>query len=77
MLYSSANTYVYSIACNNLSRYVMAGIGTLLSSDLMRAMGNGILFTVAGALVILLGIPLIYIKKRPEKWIKLRQNNTQ
>lgn len=76
-LYSSTNAYVYSIACNNLSRYVMAGIGTLLSSDLMRAMGNGILFTVAGALVILLGIPLIYIKKRPEKWIKLRQNNTQ
>lgn len=55
----------------------MAGIGTLLSSDLMRAMGNGILFTVAGALVILLGIPLIYIKKRPERWIKMRRDNTK
>lgn len=55
----------------------MAGIGTLLSSDLMRAMGNGILFTVAGALVILLGIPLIYIKKRPEKWIKMRRDHTK
>lgn len=65
------------IACNNLSRYIMAGIGTLLSSDLMRAMGNGILFTVAGALVILLGIPLIYIKKRPERWIKMRRDNTK
>ncbi|KAJ8657436.1 hypothetical protein O0I10_006738 [Lichtheimia ornata] len=64
-------------ACNNLSRYIMAGIGTLLSSDLMRAMGNGILFTVAGALVILLGIPLIYIKKRPEKWIKMRRDHTK
>ncbi|KAI9496395.1 major facilitator superfamily domain-containing protein [Zychaea mexicana] len=60
-------------SCNNLSRYLFAGVGTLTSSDLMRAMGTGILFTGCGVLIVLLGLPVLYVKMKPQKWAQMRK----
>ncbi|KAI9278472.1 major facilitator superfamily domain-containing protein [Phascolomyces articulosus] len=60
-------------SCNNLSRYIFAGVGSLTSSDLMRAMGTGILFTGCGALILILGAPVIYVKLNPQKWAAQRK----
>ncbi|KAI8990893.1 major facilitator superfamily domain-containing protein [Mycotypha africana] len=61
-------------ACNNFARYIMAGIGSLIASDILKALGSGILFTVCGAALFLTAINLIIVEKYPQKWSIYREN---
>ncbi|KAG2230535.1 hypothetical protein INT48_001187 [Thamnidium elegans] len=63
-------------ACNNFGRYLMAGIGSLIASDILRVLGNGILFTICGCFLLLASINLIIIKKYTKKWALLRSKDT-
>ncbi|ORY89925.1 major facilitator superfamily domain-containing protein [Syncephalastrum racemosum] len=60
-------------ACNNFVRYIMAGVGSLISSDMQRGMGNGPLFTFCGAVLILFGVNIIIVKRKGPKWSMARQ----
>lgn len=60
-------------ACNNFARYIMAGIGSLIASDIERAMGNGPLFTFCGCLLLVFSINLVLIKKYTLKWAAFRK----
>ncbi|KAK4514636.1 ATPase [Mucor velutinosus] len=60
-------------ACNNFARYIMAGIGSLIASDIQRAMGNGPLFTFCGCLLLVFTINLVLIKRYTLKWAALRK----
>lgn len=62
-------------ACNNFARYIMAGIGSLIASDILRALGSGILFTLCGCLLLIASINLIIIKKYTKKWALLRSKD--
>jgi hypothetical protein len=53
-------------------RFSFAGIGSLIASDLQHALGDGILFTICGGLVVLLSSSIFYIKSRPQKWLDQR-----
>ncbi|CAO3621364.1 unnamed protein product [Cunninghamella echinulata] len=55
-------------ACNNLTRYLLAGIGSLVSSDLERGMGSGPMYTFLGALLTLFGVNLILIQWKGNTW---------
>ncbi|KAI9302580.1 major facilitator superfamily domain-containing protein [Cunninghamella echinulata] len=55
-------------ACNNLTRYLLAGIGSLVSSDLERGMGPGPMYTFLGALLTLFGVNLILIQWKGNTW---------
>lgn len=61
------------IACNNFVRYIMAGVGSLIASDIQRAMGNGPLFTFGGALLIVFFINVMIVRRYPKKWAVLRE----
>jgi hypothetical protein len=60
-------------ACNNFARYIMAGVGSLIASEILRALGNGITFTFCGAILTVASINLIIIKKYSIKWAALRK----
>ncbi|KAG1055827.1 hypothetical protein G6F43_002235 [Rhizopus delemar] len=60
-------------ACNNFVRYIMAGVGSLIASDIQRAMGNGPLFTFGGALLIVFFINVMIVRRYPKKWAALRE----
>ncbi|GAA5805347.1 hypothetical protein HPULCUR_010863 [Helicostylum pulchrum] len=56
-------------ACNNFIRYMLAGIGALIASDLLRVLGNGILFTLCGSLIFAASGALVVVIKRGGKWV--------
>ncbi|OAD66086.1 hypothetical protein PHYBLDRAFT_152885 [Phycomyces blakesleeanus NRRL 1555(-)] len=60
-------------ACNNFVRYCMAGVGSLIASDIVNAMGNGILFTVCGVALFLASGLILIIIRYAKKWQKLRE----
>ena len=60
-------------ACSNLVRFIMAGIGSLIASDIERALGPGILYTVCGAVVILVSGSIIIIRINGKKWAMKRK----
>ncbi|KAJ8660379.1 hypothetical protein O0I10_003836 [Lichtheimia ornata] len=62
------------IACNNFVRYILAGIGTLVSSDMAYSMGSGPLYTFCGALLFVSSALFIIVKLRGETW---RQKHNQ
>lgn len=57
-------------ACNNFIRYMLAGIGALVSSDLLRVLGNGFLFTLCGCLVFVCSGAVVLVIHREGKWVK-------
>ena len=59
-------------ACNNFARYLMAGIGSLIASDILRALGSGILFTLCGCFLLVASVNLVIIKMYTKKWALLR-----
>ncbi|KAI8890290.1 MFS general substrate transporter [Backusella circina FSU 941] len=61
-------------ACNNFARYIMAGIGSLLCSDMQEAMGYGPLFTFAACLVLVGTCTLFFTRMYEQKWIQLRKS---
>ncbi|KAI8371749.1 major facilitator superfamily domain-containing protein [Radiomyces spectabilis] len=61
-------------ACNNFARYIMAGIGSLVASDLEHAMGDGPLFTVCGVAMIVVSVNLIIVKRKAKEWGELRKS---
>lgn len=63
-------------ACNNAVRYIMAGVGSLIASAILDAMGSGVLFTFCGALLLVAASCLLVIKKYTKKWTLLRANDT-
>lgn len=63
-------------ACNNFARYIMAGIGSLIASDILRALGSGILFTLCGCFLLVASVNLLIITKYTKKWALLRSNLT-
>ncbi|CAO3595282.1 unnamed protein product [Absidia cylindrospora] len=60
-------------ACNNFARYIMAGIGSLVSSDLERAMGSGPLFTMLGGALLVFSVNLIIIQWKSNDWRLAKQ----
>jgi MFS family permease len=60
-------------ACNNFARYIMAGIGSLVSSDLERAMGSGPLFTMLGGALLVFSVNLILIQWKANDWRLAKQ----
>jgi hypothetical protein len=60
-------------ACNNFARYIMAGVGSLIASEILRALGNGILSTFCGAILAIASINLVIIRKYAFKWTALRK----
>ncbi|KAF7721166.1 hypothetical protein EC973_005148 [Apophysomyces ossiformis] len=61
-------------ACNNFARYIMAGIGSLVTSELQEALGNGILFTIWGAILALASTTLMVIIWKGKKWAEKRKD---
>ncbi|KAJ2964976.1 hypothetical protein NQZ79_g83 [Umbelopsis isabellina] len=60
-------------ACNNFTRYICAGVGSLLASVLDNALGDGILYTICGGLLVLSSSTLFVIIKKGKSWGKLRE----
>ncbi|ORX50926.1 MFS general substrate transporter [Hesseltinella vesiculosa] len=60
-------------ACLSLFRFIMAGIGSLIASDLENALGNGILFSMCGGIMVLLSLSVFYVMYHPEKWAAERE----
>ena len=52
----------FSKACNNFVRYSMAGIGSLVSADLGRALMPGILYTLCGVIMLLFSGCITYVR---------------
>lgn len=61
-------------ACNNFARYIMAGVGSLIASEILKALGNGILFTFCGVILTVASVNLIIIRKYTSKWAVLRKD---
>ncbi|KAI8097157.1 major facilitator superfamily domain-containing protein [Halteromyces radiatus] len=55
-------------ACNNFARYIMAGIGSLVSSSLMSAMGPGPMFTMLGSALVIFTLNLILVQFKANTW---------
>lgn len=55
----------------------MAGVGSLIASDIQHAMGNGPLFTFGGTLMAAFSINIFIIKRYPKKWASLRKDVIQ
>lgn len=60
-------------ACNNFARYIMAGTGSLIASDILRAMNSGPLFTFCGCLLLVAFVCLYIVKKFHYKWAAMRE----
>ncbi|KAI9497395.1 major facilitator superfamily domain-containing protein [Zychaea mexicana] len=60
-------------ACNNFVRYIMAGIGSLIASDIQRALGTGILYTICGAAMLLISANMVAIRIYGKKWAQKRK----
>lgn len=63
-------------ACNNFARYIMAGIGSLIASDILRVLGNGVLFTLCGCFLLIASLNLVLIRLYTKKWAVLRMRDT-
>ncbi|KAG0174330.1 hypothetical protein DFQ30_004888 [Apophysomyces sp. BC1015] len=61
-------------ACNNCARYIMAGIGSLVASNLQEALGNGILLTICGGALFLASSTLVIIKWKGKGWSQKRKD---
>ncbi|ORX60604.1 MFS general substrate transporter [Hesseltinella vesiculosa] len=55
-------------ACNNFVRYIMGGIGSLVSSPMQQGMGSGPMFTFIGLLLALFGANLVLIQYKGNSW---------
>lgn len=55
----------------------MAGVGSLVSSDLERALGSGILYTVCGGALLLCTTNIIIIRIRGKKWAAKQKQEEQ
>ncbi|KAJ8660378.1 hypothetical protein O0I10_003835 [Lichtheimia ornata] len=71
---SYRNNVASVMACNNLVRYILCGIGTLMSSDMAYSMGPGPLYTFCGALLFASSSAFITVKLKGETW---RQKHRQ
>ncbi|ORZ00524.1 major facilitator superfamily domain-containing protein [Syncephalastrum racemosum] len=71
MIDFNRNRAASSMACNNLLRYIIAGLGTLFSAQLVDALGNGILYTGCAIITLIIASSLIYVKVNSKKWAKL------
>jgi hypothetical protein len=60
-------------ACNNFVRYLMAGIGALIASAIDDALGDGILYTICGGILIVSSILLVIVIKKGREWGKQRE----
>ncbi|KAG2216730.1 hypothetical protein INT45_007629 [Circinella minor] len=56
------------LACNNLIRFIMGGIGSLTASDIQRAFGPAILYAVCGGIIVLVSGNIIIIRINRKKW---------
>ncbi|KAI7857139.1 major facilitator superfamily domain-containing protein [Circinella umbellata] len=56
------------LACNNLVRFIMGGIGSLTASDIQRAFGPAILYGVCGGIIVLVSGNIIIIRIKGKKW---------
>ncbi|KAI9307447.1 hypothetical protein BJ944DRAFT_261896 [Cunninghamella echinulata] len=46
----------------------MAGVGSIIASPLVNALGKGILFSICGGLLFCLAFLIFYVKYNPKKW---------
>ncbi|KAG2216729.1 hypothetical protein INT45_007628, partial [Circinella minor] len=56
------------LACNNLVRFSMSGIGFLIASDIHKVLEPGILYTICGTLNVLVSGSIIIIRMNGKKW---------
>ncbi|RUS19762.1 hypothetical protein BC937DRAFT_86956 [Endogone sp. FLAS-F59071] len=60
-------------ACNNFVRYITAGVGALVASVLVDKLGNGVLYSICGG-ILLAAAPLLFIVYwNGRKWSALRE----
>ncbi|CAO3639519.1 unnamed protein product [Cunninghamella blakesleeana] len=60
-------------ACISLARFALGGVGSLVSSDLIRALhGDGITFSICGGVLLLVSSTIFYAKYNPKKWAAQR-----
>ncbi|KAI8140912.1 hypothetical protein BJV82DRAFT_621587 [Fennellomyces sp. T-0311] len=52
----------------------MAGVGSLVASDIERALKPGILYTVCGAVMLLMTANIIIIRMKGKEWTRKRQD---
>jgi hypothetical protein len=52
----------------------MAGIGALIASSIESALGDGVLYTICGAILILASGLLQVVIVKGKQWGKLREN---
>lgn len=61
-----------AMAYNNFARYITAGIGSLIASNILRALGSGVLFIICCCLILLASINLLFLIKHGKKWSAAR-----
>lgn len=61
------------LACISFARFALGGVGSLVSSDLIRGLGgSGITFSICGGILLLLSTLIFYTKYNPKKWAAQR-----
>ncbi|ORY89924.1 major facilitator superfamily domain-containing protein [Syncephalastrum racemosum] len=61
------------MACVNMGRFAMSGIGSLVSSDIEQALGAGILYTFCGALMVVFSVLNVYVVYRGRRQAKKQE----
>ncbi|KAI9303348.1 major facilitator superfamily domain-containing protein [Cunninghamella echinulata] len=64
-------------ACNNFVRYFLAGIGSLVSSDLEKAMGPGPMYTFIGVLLMVFSVNLVLVQLKGNTWRQQKMRKQQ
>jgi hypothetical protein len=66
--YTLIHFSIKNIAFNNLIRYIMAGIGALISTDMEDALGPGVTYSVCAGICVVFFALVILVQKNPKMW---------
>ncbi|KAI7847545.1 major facilitator superfamily domain-containing protein [Circinella umbellata] len=55
-------------ACNNFTRYILSGTGSLVATDMQRAMGAGGLYTFCGVLIFIFASNVVIVRIKGRTW---------
>ena len=70
-------SFFFKSACNNLVRFTMSGVGFLIASDIHKVLEPGILYTICGALNVLVSGSIIIIRMNGKKWAMQRSRSLE
>ncbi|KAI9264936.1 major facilitator superfamily domain-containing protein [Phascolomyces articulosus] len=63
-------------ACNNFTRYILSGTGSLVATDMQRSMGAGGLYTFCGALIFVFAGNVLIVRIKGLSWRDKHNNST-